>query len=182
MAPHADFDTRERNSRRATYLLAVLFYLGAYALCRSAYGPVMGFVVSSPVLGVYFSLLILHRGGGGLRWLKWWVLRKVDGQFHAFQGHPISVRWNSGQCWVRAADIFGALDHASDEAATRRLGLRFGEAQFFMDDAGQWWFGEKAALEWLQARAARLDPVAIKLERWLRLEVFPPIHRRAELG
>jgi len=114
MAPHANFDTRDRNSRRATYLLAALFYLGAYASCRYAYGPLMGFVVSSPVLGVYFSLLLLQRGGNGLRWVKWLALRKVDGRFYAFRGHPVSVHWNCGQCWVRAVDIFDVLNHSSD--------------------------------------------------------------------
>jgi hypothetical protein len=182
MIPPGDFDLREQSSRRATYALAALFYMGAYGLSRYAYGPVIGFLVSSPVLGVYVSLLILHRGCGGLRWFKWLALRKVDGQFRAFQGNPISVRCSDGQCCVRASDLFRALGHVADDAALRRLALRFGDAQFFPDAAGAWWFGERAALEWLQARAARLDPVAIKCERWLRKEVFPPLRRRAERG
>jgi hypothetical protein len=178
----ADFDSRERNSQRLTYVLALAFYVGAYALCRLAYGPVLGFVVSSPILGVYVSLLILHRGGGTLRWAKWWTLRKSDGQYHAFQDLPVQVLWRDGQCWVRARDVFRVIAEEPDQHALRRLALRFGEAQFFADHQGEWWFGEAAVVQWLDARGQKLDTVAMKFQLWLQREVFPPMHRRSERG
>jgi hypothetical protein len=175
-----DFDSRERRSLRLTYVLAVLFYAGAYALCRFAYGPVIGFVASSPVLGVYAALLFRYRSEAAFGWFKWLALRKIDGRHYAFQDYPVRVRWIEGQCCVRARDAFRVLAEEPDELALRRLATRFGDALFFPDEHGDWWFGEAAILQWLDPRVERFDAVAQKFQRWLRQEVFPPMHRKAE--
>jgi hypothetical protein len=177
-----DFDTRERRSWRLAYALAVLFYALAYALCRFAYGPVVGFVMSSPVLAVYVALLFRFRSETVFRWFKWLALRQVDGRYYAFQDRPVQVRWNEGQCWVRARDAFRVVSEEPGEQALRRLAMRFGEAQFCLDAHGERWFGEDAILEWLESRAGHFDAVARKFHHWLQREVFPPMHRRAELG
>jgi hypothetical protein len=182
VARRADFDSRERSSQRAAYLLALAFYAGAYALCRFAYGPVLGFVVSSPILGVYASLLILHRGGAAVRWARWMALRKIDGAHYAFQDLPVRVQWHDGQCWVRARDAFRVMGENPDEHALRRISQNLGDAQFFADARGDWWFGEAAVIHWLDPRCESLDIVALKFQTWLRREVFPPLHRRSEIG
>lgn len=114
MRPPADFESHEGANGRLTVVLAVLFYVIAFGLCRYAYGNALGFAASSPVPGVYFSWWLLDRGGGG--------------------------------------------------------GLRI------------WWFGETAAVEWLESRTARFDTVARKFRRWLELEVFAPLRQRHEIG
>jgi len=148
--PPVDFESRQRALQRWTVILATVFYFGAFALCRSAYGTTLGFAVSSPVLGVYFSWWLLHRGaGGGLRWARWMALRSVDGRYHAFQDCPVSILWRAGQCVVLAQDAFRVVNLTVDEQTLRRLATRFGETQFFQDEGGQWWFGETAVLVWL---------------------------------
>ena len=173
-----DFDRRERRSQWLTYVVAVAFYAGAFALCRSAYGTVLGFVVSSPVLGVYVSLLILHRGGGALRWAKWMALHKGEGRHHAFNDLPVRVQWHDGQCWVRAQDVFGVMGENPDHRELRRLAAYLGQRQFHLDARKQWWFGESGVIDWLEVRCQKLDTVALKFQRWLRTEVFPPMRRK----
>lgn len=182
MVPAPDYDSRERASRRLAYVLAVAFYLFAYWLCRTAYGPLLGFVVSSPVLGVYAALWMRFGSESTWRWFKWLALRKVDGRHYAFQDHPIGIRLSEGQCWVRAQDAFAVVKEKPDEAALRRLSLRFGDAAFQADASGQWWFAEDAIMAWLAPRAARHDPVANRFALWLGREVFPPMRRRAEIS
>lgn len=182
MPPAPDFDSRESASRRLTYLLAAAFYLFAYWLCRTAYGPLLGFVVSSPVLGVYAALWMRFGSESTFRWFKWLALREVEGRHYAFQDHPIGIRWSEGQCWVRAQDAFALLKENPDDAALRRMALRFGDTAFHPDSSGSWWFAEHAILEWIAPRAARPDPVANRFALWLEREVFPPMRRRAEIG
>ncbi len=182
MIAPADFDSRERRSQKLTYLLALAFYAGAFALCRFAYGPVMGFVVSSPVLGVYAAWLLLYRTDGALRWAKWMALRKVDGNFHAFEDLPVRVQWLEGQCWVRAQDVFRVMREEPDAPALRRMAGQLGESQFFADTRGDWWFAEAAVIQWLGVRAEKLDARALKFQAWLQRQVFPPMHRRVEQG
>jgi hypothetical protein len=81
---------------------------------------------------------------------------------------------------VRARDAFAVMAEEAQEQDWRRLATRFGEAQFFMDADGDWWFGESAVLQWLESRAERFDARAQKFRLWLMREVFPPLHRWAE--
>ncbi len=178
----SDFEARARSTSRQTYVLAAAVYGFALWRLSVAYGGLFGLLLTSPLLAGYFAWWVLHRGSGGLRWFKWLALRKVNGTYTAFDDLPVQVAWSEGQCCVSALDAFRVIGEIADDTVFRRLAIRFGEAQFFTDANGQWWFGESAILQWLETRAQRLDAVAMKFQTWLRGEVFAPMHRKAQLA
>jgi hypothetical protein len=175
------FERQERVNRALTYALAVGFYAIAYALCCFAYGPVAGFLVSTPVLGVYGALLLVYRAPGMRHWLRWLVLRKVQGIYQAFDGVAVRIAWRDGQCRVAAHDVFEVLRERLDARACRHLVAVCGAEGFTQDEKGDWWFGEPALLQWLEKYGAHADRRAWRFRIWFEREVFPPMHRKAEL-
>jgi hypothetical protein len=175
------YERQERFTRALTYVLAVVFYGVAYALARSAYGPVLGFVVCSPVLGVYGAWWLVNHGAGTRHWFRWLALRKVDGDYHAFDGVAVRIGWGEGRCRVAAQDVFKVLREEFNAKTSRRLEADFAEGGFFKDEKGDWWFGESALLQWLARRGTRLDRRTNRFRLWLEREAFPPMHRKKEL-
>jgi len=174
------YEQQERSTRALTYVLAVVFFAVAYGLARSAYGPVLGFVVCSPLLGVYGAWWLVNHGAGMRHWLRWLALRKVDGHLHAFDGLTIRIGWSEGRCRVAAQDVFKALREEFNAKASRRLEADFAAGGFFKDKKGDWWFEESALLQWLERRSTRLDRRTNRLRLWLEREAFPPMHRKEE--
>jgi hypothetical protein len=159
----------------------VAFYAAAYGLARLAYGPVLAFVVSAPVLGVYAAWWLVSRGAGMRHWLRWLALHKVDGNYHAFDGVAVRIGWSEGQCRVAAQDVFNVLREQFDARTSRRLETQFAGGGFFKDEKGQWWFGESALLQWLARRGRRFDRRTNRFRLWLEREAFAPMHRKIEL-
>lgn len=177
----APFERQERNHRWLAYVLAVLLLPAIYALARSFFGPLIGFVICTPVLGAYGAWLLLNHGGAGYRGLRWLALRKVNGCYHAFDDLEVRAEWCDRHCRVAAPDIFNILGEKTSDQTLRRLEISYGPRGFFQDDNGGWWFGEAAILQYLKRRARKPGHKAHRLQLWLEREVFPPLHKKAEI-
>lgn len=173
------FERRERATRVITYALAAAFYAIAFGTAWAAYGPVAGFVATSPVLAVCGAWWLVHHGTGIRAAVRWLALRKIDGNFHAFDGEGVRIAWAEGQCRVAALDVFQVLRVPLDATSIRRLVAACGEEGFFQDAKGEWWFGESALLQWLDKRGTRLERRENRFRLWLEREAFPPAHRKA---
>jgi len=181
MTEEFPYERAERRSRQQ----AVVLGIGLYALCLLmswyAYGPVMGFLVCTPMLCAYLAWALMYRGDGGLRFFKWLALRKIDGHFHYFDDTPVRVEEHLGLCRVAARDVFAVLHEPLDAPTLRRLQLHFGASGFFQDEQKQWWFAESAALAFLQRRAQPLSRPEKRFHDWLQNEVFAALHRKVEV-
>ena len=177
----APFERQERHTRWLTYALAVLLFAAVYSLAWLFFGGLIGFVVCVPILGAYASWILVNHGGAGYRGLRWLALHKVNGNYLAFDDLQVRVEWRDGQCRVAAWDVFNVLHEKLEDQACRRLGISYGEQGFFQDEHGAWWFGEKTILQWLNNRAHKFDKQALRLRLWLEREVFPPLHKKAEI-
>jgi len=174
------YERAERRNARWTVVLAVLLYAASLALSCYAYGAVVGFVYSSPMLAALVGWVLVYRGGGLLWAAKWLALRRLDGARHYFDDRPIRIEWRDGRACIGAFDIYEVL-HAAPPTPSqlRRLALQFDAEDFFQDDQRQWWFTEDALLRWLQRRGQGADRTTLRLERWLRHEALPALHRKA---
>ena len=175
------YERRARNARLRNIALVGLGYGALYLIASWCFGPRIGFVATSPLLGIIASVLIVNYGGllyDGLRWLVW---REEEGSYHAFDDIGVHVEWQDGQCRVAASDVFKVLGDAPDGDTCHRLRAHYGRRGFFQDDQGVWWFGEAALPEWLEQRARGFDQRALKFRLWLLREVFPPLGKRAEI-
>ncbi|HEX4583954.1 MAG TPA: hypothetical protein VH183_03935 [Burkholderiaceae bacterium] len=179
---NSDFPSEReaRSNRILSAVAAILFYAIAYAIARFAYGPTLGFVICTPILGVYLAWFLIHRAGSGFFFLKWMTLRKSNGRLHAFGDRPVRIEQHDGQCRVAARDLFDVLGESFDTQAIRRLRLSWGQAAFCRDERGQWWFEETAVLQWLARRAEGRNRTAQQLLWWLEREAFPALHRKRE--
>ena len=73
--PPPEFERKARRTAAWTVVAALLFYAVALRMAVFAYGPVLGFVVCTPVLAGYASWLLLHNGSAGHSVMKWLALR-----------------------------------------------------------------------------------------------------------
>jgi hypothetical protein len=167
------YEVRKRRLDIAAYVIALAFLVITGTLCVRFYGPAIGLVVWAPAPAALTAWWLLHRGAGLRYWLKWFVLRKLQGRFYAFD--DVHVRMEPhGEAWrVCAADIFAVLDLPLDLTTVRRLALRLGDAGFFADEQGEWWFADRALLAWLRGRGPAPDRLALRLARWLEREALP---------
>ena len=106
--------------------------------------------------------------------------RKVDGARHYFDDQPIQIEWHEGRARIGALAIFAVLREAPSPTLLRRLQLQLGEQGFGADAQGQRWSTEDALLQWLHQRAQSADRGTLRLERWLRHEALPALHRKAD--
>lgn len=169
-----------RSHRVLTVIAALVFFAFAYRLAWFAYGPVIGFVVCSPILGAYVAWLLIHRAESWLYFPKWMALRKIHGKRHFFDDRPLRVEERDGCYRVAAADIFDVLGERPGPDTLRRMRVQLGEQGFFQDEKGDWWFEEAAALQWLWRRAQRQSRSSQKLHFWLQREAFPALHRKKQ--
>lgn len=180
---NSDFPS-ERAARKhliLTLVAAALIYAGAYAMARFASGPTLAFVVCSPLLAAYLAWFLIHRGSSGLFFLKRTALREHDGKGHFFGDLPIRIEESDGRCRIAVRDLFEALGERLDAQTLRRLQLNWGEGALCRDEAGDWWFEEAAALQWLGDRSEGLNRTAQRLRRWLEREALAALHRKMEL-
>jgi len=176
------FDHDARKKALLNWLLGITAFIALYAYAQFFFGWLIGFVVITPVIGVAVSVFLVKYGAGGtFRWLKRMALNDLQGIYHAFQDHPVRVRWQNSDCQTLAADVFDILDHQSSGARLRHLARHYGDDGFFKDESGRWWFGESALLDWLRRRSQTLDHQTLRLHRWFAKEVFPPMRKKAEL-
>jgi hypothetical protein len=175
-------DRKLMTPRWLSYSLAALFFVGAFSLASLLFGKVIGFVVCVPLIGVFVSRLLLNHAGAGYDAMRWLALHKLNGNYHTLDDRHIRVVWLDGQCAVAASDVFKHLNEKSSAASCRRLAIAFGDSGFFQGEQGAWWFGENAALAWLNKRAHKADQNALRLKLWLEREVFPPFHKKAEIA
>jgi hypothetical protein len=145
-----------------------------------AYGPTIGFVVTTPVLAAYASWLLLQNGTAGLYVVKWLALRRINGKRHFFDDHAIEIVEVDGRCRVAANDALAVLHIEADAPTLRRLQLQCGAEGFFQDEGGRWWFDEAAIVKWLDDSGRTQQHRNQRLRLWLEREVFPPLHRKAE--
>jgi hypothetical protein len=174
-------ERNERFTRVLGYVLAVAFYAVAYRLARVVYGPVMGFLVCTPILGAYGAWWLVHHGASIRHWVRWLALRKVSGNYHAFDDVAVRMQCRNGQCWVAAQDVFKVLCEQFDAKACRRLEMSCGPEGLVRDESGDWWFEGSALLQWLQRRSTGFDRRVNRFRRWLEREAFPPLRRKEEL-
>jgi len=173
-------ERKERFTRALGYVLAVVLYAVAYLLARVIYGPVVGFLVCTPILGAYGAWWLVHHGGANTRhWLRWLALRKVSGNYHAFDDVSVRIVWRNGQCWVAAKDVFNVLCEEFDARTRRRLEMSCGQGGFVRDERGDWWFGDSALIQWLEKRSTGFDRRVNRFRLWLEREAFPPLRRKA---
>ncbi|HYA60286.1 MAG TPA: hypothetical protein VED85_08000 [Burkholderiaceae bacterium] len=179
-AVNSDFPSERaaRNHRVLTLISALLFYALAYRLAWFAYGPVLGFVVCSPVLGAYVAWLLIHRAESWLFFPKWLALRKINGKAHFFDDRPLRIEEHDGGYRAAAEDIFGILGVKPSADTLRRMRVQLGEQGFFQDEDGDWWFAEAALLQWLGRRTERLSRTEQRLHFWLEREAFPVLRRK----
>jgi len=179
-AVNSDFPSERaaRNHRALTLISALIFYALAYRLAWFAYGPVLGFVVCSPVLGAYVAWLLIHRAESWLFFPKWLALRKINGKRHFFDDRVLRIEENGGGYRVAAEDIFGILGEKPGADTLRRMRVHLGEQGFFQDEDGSWWFKDAALLQWLDRRTERLSRTAQRLRFWLEREAFPVLYRK----
>jgi hypothetical protein len=173
--------THERSERFARvlgYVLAVVLYAAAYRLARVIYGPVVGFLLCTPILGAYGAWCLVHHGASARHWVRWLVLRKVSSNYHAFDDISVRIVWRNGQCWVAAVDVFNVLHEEFDATTRRRLEMSCGQGGFVRDETGDWWFGDSALLQWLEKRTS-FDRRVSRFRLWLEREAFPPMRRKA---
>jgi hypothetical protein len=115
---------------------------------------------------------------GGIRWL---TLHKANGKFRAFDDIEVGIEWHDRQCRVAARDVFNVMQEKPDKRTSRRLALSYGKRGFFQDESGRWWFGEESILLWLNQRAHKFDERAHRFHHWLERDIFPPLHKQAEI-
>jgi hypothetical protein len=178
--PPPEFERKARRTAAWTVVAALLFYAVALRMAVFAYGPVLGFVVCTPVLAGYASWLLLHNGSAGLSVMKWLALRRINGQRHFFDEHAIDVRTVDGRCRVAARDVLAALGETGGPRMLHRLRVQCGPEGFFEDEDGHWWFDEAAILQWLDASGRTREHRTQRLRLWLEREVFPVLRRREE--
>lgn len=181
-AVNSDFASERaaRSQRLLTLIGALVFYALAYRLAWFAYGPVLGFVVCSPILGVYVAWLLIYRAESWLFFPKWLALRKVNGKRHFFDDHPVRIEECDGGYRVAAADIFTVLGEKPGPDTLRRMRLQLGEQGLRQDENGNWWFEEAALLQWLWHRTERQGRTTQRLHFWLEREAFPALHRKQQ--
>lgn len=175
------FERKERNFRWLTYLLALLFLLAVYAMASFFFGNLIGLVLCVPIVGVYSAVFLVNHAGASYRWAYWLTWRKVNGHYQTFDDREVCIEWRAQHCRVATADVFRVMQLKPDAMEHRKLGVRHGSEGFYRDERGIWWFSEPALLNWLKPRAERMDERAIRLLRWLEKEVFPPMHKKAEI-
>jgi hypothetical protein len=175
-------ERNERFTRVLGWVLAVVLYGAAYLLARTIYGPAVGFLVCTPILGAYGAWWLVHHGGSNTRhWLRWLALRKVSGNYHAFDDVAVRMEYRNGQCWVGAQDVFKVLRERFDTKACRRLEMSCGPEGFARDERGDWWFEGLALLRWLEKRSTGFDRRLNRFRLWLEREAFPPLRRKEGL-
>lgn len=166
---------------RRNVLPTAIAALVLLALAMFFFGPLIGLVFWSPVLGFAASYLLVVRGVIRLNWLRRWVWRHEHGNFHAFDDMAVCIEWRDEAPQVLAADLFRRLAWQPDATFHRRLSQRLG-AGYRQDAQGRWWFSDSGALDWLYQRSTSGDPAqraqAQRLRLWLEREVFPPLRRR----
>ena len=181
MSIYSPADPQARNSLWLTYGLAALALVICFAVASFLFGRLIGFVVCVPIIGAFVARLIVNHGAAGYRGFRWLALHKFNGSYHAFNDLQVRVEWDVDQCRVMAKDVFNVMRERPDAKTRRRLCIAYGEHGFFQDERGDWWFGETAVLEWLNQRAHRFDERAQQFHRWFERDVFPPLHKKAEL-
>ena len=170
----------ERFTRVVGYVLAVVLYAAAYLLAQVIYGPVVGFLVCTPILGAYGAWWLVHHGASARHWVRWLAWRKVSNNYHAFDDVAVRIVWRSGQCWVAAQDVFNVLREEFDARTRRRLEISCAGG-LVRDERGDWWFGDSALLQWLEKRSTGFDRRVNRFRLWLEREAFPPLRRKEAL-
>jgi len=179
--PDNRYERELRRQRRLGVVLALAFLGGMYAIATHLFGRAGALLVVAPVIGAYLSVLLLKRGGGVLRFIKWLAMREVDGTRHFFGNQALCVEDHGGRCRIAARDVFAVLEETYDAQALRRVQLDQGAEAFYRDEHGEWWFTEDAVLKWVSRRAQRLDRPAQQFYLWLEREAFRPLHRKIEM-
>jgi hypothetical protein len=175
-------DRAVRRNRVATVLLAIGFYLFSLSLAWHAYGPTIGFLTCTPILGVYLAWLVVHRAESWLFIPKWLALRHIHGQRHFFDDRPLRIEICDGHGRIAAEDVLGVLGQKPSAQLLRRIRLELGEQALVQGADGTWWFDEVAVLQWLKGRTAQPQRTARRLHRWLEHEAFAALHRKDERG
>jgi hypothetical protein len=173
------FEREERSRRLAGRILGALFLATVLYASVQVFGTVMGIVVWTPLPGGFFAWWLLKGGSEHRYWLRWLVMRHDEGRHIAFDNVPLHFDILEGRIVVEAAGIFHALDATLDEAACRRLAIRYGSDGFFRGARGQWYFDEQSLMHWLDSRAERREPLGTRFHTWLGREVLPQLRREA---
>jgi len=181
MSIYSPADPQNRKSRWLTYGLAALFLAGCFGVAAFLFGRLIGFVVCVPIVGAFVARLIVNHGSAGLRGFSWLAWHEFSGTYHAFNDLQVRVEWDVDQCRVMARGVLNVMHERPDATTWRRLCIAYGERGFFPDEGGEWWFGEAAVLEWLSHRAHKFDAQAQRFQRWFERDVFPPMHKKAEI-
>ena len=174
-------DPSERNSHWLRYALAAISLMVCFGVASFLFGRLIGFVICVPIIGTFAARLIVNHGSAGYRGFRWLALHEFNGSYYAFNDLHVRVEWDIDQCRVMASDVFNVMREKPDAKARRRLCIAYGEHGFFQDVRGDWWFGEAAVLAWLNHRAHRADERAQRFHCWFDKDVFPPMHKKAEL-
>ena len=182
LPPRISFEQQERRTRRLAYALAALLFPAIYGMAWLTFGPLIGLVLCVPLLGVYGSWLVVNHAGTGYRWIRWLALRGINGNYTAFDDLAVRIEWRDGQCRVAARDVFKVLREPFDDKACRRTRISYGEAGFFQDEDGEWWFGETTVLQWLNRRVHKFDRRAQRFHLRPEREAFPPLRRKAYIS
>ncbi len=175
-----DLDEQTRRRNRIYLIVAGSLFAGFFLVLVFLLGPQLALVWTSPILGSVFSyLLVQHWAGKPFRWLKHRAYAGMSGNFHAYDDLQVRVRWNGASCEVALIDVLGVLriPRSAHFDMTRRLSLRFPQA-VYLDQNHQWWFAERALLDWLDERSRTLDPHVLRFRRWLEKETFPAMRRK----
>jgi hypothetical protein len=170
-------ERNERLTRVLGYVLAVVLYALAYLLARLIYGPVVGFLVCTPILGAYGAWWLVHHGASARHWVRWLAWRKVSNNYHSFDDVGVRIEWRSGQCWVAAQDVFNVLREEFDAKARRRLEISC-RGGLVRDEKGDWWLADSTLLLWLEKRSTGFDRRINRFRLWLEREAFPPLRRK----
>ena len=181
MSEEFPYERAERRNRQQAVVLGICLYALCLLMSWFAYGPVIGFLVCTPMLCSYLAWVLMYRGDSGLRFFKWLALRRIDGRLHYFDDTPVIVEERLGLCRVAARDVFAVLREPLDAPTLRRLQLHFGASGFFQDEENRWWFAEDAALAFLRRRAQPLSRPAQRFHDWLQNEAFAALHRKVEV-
>lgn len=181
MSIYSPADLQERKGRWLAYGLAALSLAICFGVASFLFGPLIGFVVCVPIVGTFVARLIVNHGAASVRGFRWLALREFNGSYHAFNDLHVRVEWDVDQCRVMAKDVFNVMHERPDAKLRRRLCIAYGEHGFYQDERGDWWFGETAVLAWLGHRAQRFDERAQRFLRWFERDVFPPMHKKAEI-
>ncbi len=176
------FEEEEKRYQHRQKLFHLALLGGTFIICVWLLG-VVGFLLWIPLMAWYLSRYLVNYAAESFDDLRWDKYGHKGGSFHAFDDREVRLFCdNSGICHVAVNDVFKVLEAKMTRLQYRKLAIRFAPEDCFVDREGVWWFSERAAAEWLGARASRIDKKAMRFKRWLEREVFPPMRRKHELG